>query len=170
MQVSGKHDHTTPLPPAGGAGGGLEISHNPCARGPFKPRNTQRARELRNQATPAERQLWTVLSNRKMAGHKFSRQMPVGPYFADFLCREVKLVVELDGYSHEFSQKADNRRDLYMVENGYTVLRIANEDVMANLEGCVQLIAASLADIGPPPTPPAGGRGDDAAPVGEGLK
>ena len=127
--------------------------------GTFKPRNTTRARELRNQATPAERSLWTALSSRKVAGHKFSRQMPVGPYFADFLCREAKLVIELDGYSHDMSLAHDAERDRYMSREGYTVLRIANGDVMNNLEGCVAQIEMVLADICPPPTPPAGGRG-----------
>ena len=60
------------------------------------PRNTTRARALRNAATPAERRLWQALS-RSRQGAKFSRQMPVGPFFADFLCRELKLVVECDG-------------------------------------------------------------------------
>jgi BirA family biotin operon repressor/biotin-[acetyl-CoA-carboxylase] ligase len=66
----------------------------------FQPRNTNRARELRNAATPAERCLWGFLSASQL-GAKFSRQMPLGPYYADFLCRELALVVELDGFSHE---------------------------------------------------------------------
>ena len=132
--------------------------------GTFKPRNTTRARELRNQATPAERSLWTALSSRKVAGHKFSRQMPVGPYFADFLCREAKLVIELDGYSHDMSQAQDAQRDRYMSREGYTVLRIANADVMNNLEGCVAQIEMVFAKICPPPAPPASGRGVSVAP------
>jgi BirA family biotin operon repressor/biotin-[acetyl-CoA-carboxylase] ligase len=60
----------------------------------FKKRNTGRARELRNSATPAARLLWQQLRSR--LGHKFSRQMPVGPYFADFLCRELHFIIEVD--------------------------------------------------------------------------
>ena len=127
--------------------------------GEFKPRNTARAKTLRSQATPAERLLWTALSNRKEAGHKFSRQMPVGPYFADFLCREARLVVELDGYSHDMTQDYDGRRDAFMVEQGFTVLRFANPDVLNNLDGVVQAIGAALAETDPPPAPPACGRG-----------
>ncbi len=147
---------TSPLPLAGGAGGGPV--HTACT-GQFKARDTKRAKELRNQATPAERQLWTLLGARKLDGFKFSRQMPIGPYFADFLCRDVKLVVELDGYSHDMQQDHDARRDAFMQAEGYRVLRFANADVLSNLEGVALTIAAALAETGPPPAPPASGRG-----------
>ena len=130
--------------------------------GEFKPRDTARARELRNQATPAERRLWTALSNRKIAGHKFSRQMPVGPYFADFLCRETGLVVELDGFSHDLRQTHDQQRDAFISAKGLTVLRFTNADVMANLDGVTQAIILALEETGPPPTPPASGRGEES--------
>jgi BirA family biotin operon repressor/biotin-[acetyl-CoA-carboxylase] ligase len=65
----------------------------------FRQRPTLRAQALRNEATPAERRLWTRLS-RSQLGHKFSRQMPVGPFIADFLCRSQRLVIELDGGQH----------------------------------------------------------------------
>jgi very-short-patch-repair endonuclease len=127
--------------------------------GEFKPRNTARAKTLRNQATPTERLLWTALSNRKVDGYKFSRQIPVGPYFADFLCREARLVVELDGFSHDLNQDYDQRRDAFMKAQGYQLLRFNNADVMNNLEGVVETIALMLTETGPPPTPPASGRG-----------
>ena len=124
----------TPLPLAGGAGGGQETKMPD-----WKPRNTNRARNLRNAATPAERTLWNHLS-RKQLGVKFSRQMPVGPYFADFLCRELKLVVECDGFSHDLRPKHDAARDCWMHEAGYTVLRFTNTDVLENTEGVLTMI------------------------------
>jgi very-short-patch-repair endonuclease len=127
--------------------------------GEFKPRNTARAKSLRNQATPAERLLWTALSSRRVAGHKFSRQMPLGPYFADFLCREARMVVELDGHSHDTRQEHDRQRDAFMKAEGYRVMRFTNADVMTNLDGVVRSIALALAEIAPPPAPPASGRG-----------
>jgi very-short-patch-repair endonuclease len=130
--------------------------------GEFKPRNTQRAKELRNQATPAERALWTALSGRKLDGFKFSRQMPVGPYFADFLCREARLIVELDGYSHDTRIAHDLRRDSYLKGQCYRVLRFNNVDVLTNLDGVARAISAALAETGPPPTPPASGRGEES--------
>ena len=115
----------------------------------FKPRNTDRARELRNQATPAERALWRYLS-RSQLGVKFSRQMPVGPFFADFLCPERRLVIELDGHSHDFDPERDIGRDRYIHDAGFRVLRFANADVLGNVEGVILSISAALADR---PTP-----------------
>jgi very-short-patch-repair endonuclease len=128
--------------------------------GTFKPRDTQRAKELRNQASPAERKLWTVLSSRKLAGFKFSRQMPVGPYFADFLCRDAKLVDELDGNSHDTRVDHDSRRDAFIKSEGYRLLRFSNDDVLTNLDGVAQTIALSLTETSPPPAPPASERGE----------
>ncbi|ASJ90090.1 endonuclease domain-containing protein [Porphyrobacter sp. CACIAM 03H1] len=105
----------------------------------WKPRDTARARSLRREATPAERALWVFLS-RSQTGAKFSRQMPVGPWFADFLCRELLLVVELDGFSHDVTPERDARRDAWMAAHGYTVLRFTNEDVHSNVEGVVSAI------------------------------
>lgn len=109
----------------------------------WKPRNTARARSLRREATPAERALWAYLARSQM-GAKFSRQMPVGPFFADFLCRDVGLVVELDGVSHDLAPERDGRRDAWMAAHGLTVLRIANADVHANVEGVVMAIRAEV--------------------------
>lgn len=116
----------------------------------FKKRDTNRAKSLRNQASPAERRLWKHLSNRQIAGYKFSRQMPVGPYFADFLCRELKLIIEIDGYSHDTQQGYDLARTKDMEDHGYRVARFSNQDVMTNVEGIVREIERIVANI---PTP-----------------
>jgi very-short-patch-repair endonuclease len=109
----------------------------------FHPRNTHRARTLRHSATPAERHLWTALRN-SAQGAKFSRQMPLGPYFADFICRDLKLVIELDGMSHETSADYDQARDAWMAAQGYRVLRFLNADVLGNLEGVAIGIRAAV--------------------------
>lgn len=105
----------------------------------WKPRNTSRARELRNAATPAERRLWEYLG-RSTLGVKFSRQMPVGPWFADFLCRELKLVIELDGHSHDFDPDRDLRRDADLKARGYRVLHFTNADVIQDTEAVARAI------------------------------
>src|SRR5690606_32683912 len=105
----------------------------------WKPRNTRRARALRNAATPAERALWCHIS-RSQLGTKFSRQMPVGPFYADFLCRELKLVIELDGFSHDLQPERDAARDRWFAREGYRVLRFRNEDALRNAEGVVWAI------------------------------
>jgi very-short-patch-repair endonuclease len=120
--------------------------------GQFQPRDTPRAKELRNAASPAERALWRCLSGRKIGGWKFSRQMPVGPYFADFLCREAQLIVELDGYSHDMRQAYDHRRDQWLSENGYRVVRFTNDEVIGNIEGVVNEIERRLVHL-PTPNP-----------------
>ena len=109
----------------------------------FKPRNTRRARGLRKAATPAERRLWLHLAKSQL-GVKFSRQMPVGPWFADFLCRELKLVVELDGFSHDLQPERDAARDAWFAARGYRVLRFANADVLGDVEAVVVAIRAEV--------------------------
>ncbi|HEX2793276.1 MAG TPA: DUF559 domain-containing protein [Croceicoccus sp.] len=113
----------------------------------WKPRNTARARELRNTATPAERLLWPYLA-RSQLGAKFSHQMPVGAYFADFVCRAHKLVVELDGHSHDVAPERDAERDRWMKAQGYTVLRFTNAEVMGNVEGVAEAIRQELIEKG----------------------
>ena len=148
----GEGERPSPLPQAGGAGGG------PVRK--FRPRETLKAQRLRREATMPERRLWQAISKRQVEGWKFSRQMPIGPYVADFLCREAKLVVELDGISHDMRQDEDRRRDGYLRAQGYQTLRFANADVMSNLEGVLMTILAALNSC-PPPAPPACGRGEE---------
>ena len=111
----------------------------------FQPRPTNRAQRLRNNATDAERRLWRHLSRRQLNGFKFSRQMPVGPYICDFLCRERGLIVEVDGGQHAESRR-DLTRSAFLEAKGYRVIRFWNNDVLGNVEGVLQVIAASLDD------------------------
>ena len=100
---------------------------------------------LRRRETDAERILWSVLRNRQLEGHKFVRQYPVGNYIADFACREAMLVIELDGSRHVDSP-TDVHRTAYLVSNGYTVLRIWNNDISQNLQGVAEAILAAISD------------------------
>jgi len=109
----------------------------------FRPRPTNRAQQLRNNSTDAERLLWRHLSRRQLGGFKFSRQMPVGPYICDFLCREQKLIVEVDGGQHAESTR-DLRRTAFLKAQGYRVIRFWNNDAMGNIDGVLEVIAAAL--------------------------
>jgi very-short-patch-repair endonuclease len=111
---------------------------------PRIPRNTARARSLRNTATISEKRLWLFLNKRQRQGFRFSRQIPVGPYFCDFLCREARLVIELDGDSHDYTVDHDTRRDAFLRANGYHILRFQNEDVRDGLESVLLAIDAAL--------------------------
>ena len=123
-----------------------------------------RARSLRGASTDAERALWHELRDRRLAGCKFRRQHPIGPYLADFACLEAKLVIELDGGQHfEPPQaEADARRTAALAALGYTVLRFSNRQVLLERAAVLQslhdrLAAGRLHDHPhPDPLPPAG--------------
>ena len=104
---------------------------------------TDRARDLRDGANHAEGRLWLELKDRRLAGYKFVRQFPLGPYFADFLCRKQKLVVELDGSQHANSAY-DSRRDHYMNSQGYSVIRFWSHEVLSQTTSVVETILAAL--------------------------
>lgn len=103
-----------------------------------------RARRLRHDMPPAERAVWAVLRGRGLAGWKFRRQVPVGPYICDFLCAECRVVLELDGDSHAGRETYDQRRDDYLRTRGYRVLRVNNTDVADNLEGVMTWLKSQL--------------------------
>ena len=89
------------------------------------------AREMRKEPTPAENVLWKVLRNRRLAGFKFRRQQPFGPYILNGFCVQAKLVVEADGDTHATAegQKRDHERDTYLAANGILVLRFWNTQI-----------------------------------------
>ncbi|MGB8276536.1 MAG: DUF559 domain-containing protein [Methylovirgula sp.] len=107
---------------------------------------TRRARSLRREATSAEGILWQRLKGRNLAGFKFVRQLPIGPYIADFACRETKLVIEIDGATHSADEEiaADKRRTQFLNELGFRVVRFTNEAVFESADGVLQVILAEL--------------------------
>ncbi|MDN5006048.1 endonuclease domain-containing protein [Bradyrhizobium sp. GCM10027634] len=119
-------------------------------------RQRSRAKQLRRTMTRAETQLWRYLKANRMDGVGIRRQTPIGNYVADFVCFASKLIIEIDGESHDFEerQKADQRRDAFFAAEGFQVLRFTNEQVMSNLEGVVEAVrqAASAAARGSPPS------------------
>jgi BirA family biotin operon repressor/biotin-[acetyl-CoA-carboxylase] ligase len=109
----------------------------------FRDRDTDRARELRNASSPAERHLWRYLRNNQL-GARFNRQLKIGSFFPDFLCRELKLIVEVDGFSHDVQPERDVWRDRQLTEAGYRVLHFTNADVFENVEGVVTAIRIEI--------------------------
>jgi very-short-patch-repair endonuclease len=132
----------------------------------------ERARQLRRDAPIPERILWGLLRGGRLGGLKFRRQHPIGPFFADYYFHEAKLVVELDGMSHNDRGDADRRREAYLRKSGLTVLRVANDDVLRDLETVAMAIlrAAGRFALGssetcrPHPDPLPEGEGGHAAP------
>lgn len=121
--------------------------------------------------TRAETMLWRYLKAHHIDGLGFRRQVPMGRYIADFVCHSARLVVELDGESHDFEQrqKRDRARDAWFKSQGYVVLRFTNEYVLKNLMGVVEAIREA-APPSIPASPPSlslphkgGGNGQTAA-------
>jgi len=124
---------------------------------------TSLARQLRRNSTRAERKLWRHLRSRSLAGFKFVRQEPIGPYIVDFVCREQRLVIEVDGGQH-----ADNSRDVvrehWLIAHQYRVMRFWNNEVLGNIEGVWDTIFAAASAATPPhPDPLPRARGEGAA-------
>ena len=110
---------------------------------------TRRARELRRLSPAAQRILWSRLRNRGLQGAKFARSEPIGPYFADFVRRAAKLVVEIDGATHSTDEEIahDRRRTAFLQAEGYRVLRFANAQVYENIAAVIDEIARALAEF-----------------------
>jgi adenine-specific DNA-methyltransferase len=102
------------------------------------------ARHLRKNPTDAESRLWQHLQQRQLAGFRFRRQAPLGPYVADFVCQSEKLVVEVDGGEHADRIEHDNRRTAWLAANGYRVLRFWNNDVLGNTESVLETILKTI--------------------------
>ncbi|MGC2027777.1 endonuclease domain-containing protein [Bradyrhizobium sp.] len=109
---------------------------------------TERARRLRNTPTDAEGVLWYRLRSRRLDGYKFVRQEPIGPYTVDFICRECRLIVEVDGGQHAESPR-DAIRDKWLADHNYLVLRFWNNDVLGNMAGVLETIVSALAETPP---------------------
>ena len=86
------------------------------------PKLLERARQMRSEMTQPERELWTALRAKRFAGVKFTRQVVIGPYIADFVCRSRKLIIELDGATHDDASR-DVQRTAFLEAQGYRVLR-----------------------------------------------
>jgi very-short-patch-repair endonuclease len=106
----------------------------------------RRARGLRRDQTEAERRLWWRLRNRTLGGFKFVRQEPIGPYFADFVCREEKLVIEIDGGTHSTGDERhrDGAPEQFLHDQGYRVARFGNDEVYRNIDGVIDTILGTL--------------------------
>jgi very-short-patch-repair endonuclease len=110
------------------------------------PTSTLRARDLRRNATSAESKLWSHLRNRQLDSFKFVRQEPIGPFIADFLCRQRKLIIEIDGATHSTDDEVarDASRTRYLEERSYTVIRFHNEDIYHAIDFVVEAIRKAL--------------------------
>lgn len=119
------------------------VGDTPKSRSRRKSGTTDRARGLRQGGNEAEALLWLDLKRSKLGGFKFTRQLPIGPYFADFACRKKKLVVEVDGSQHAGSAH-DRQRDAVFRRLGWSTLRVWNHDVLKHRTAVCDTILAAL--------------------------
>ncbi|MBX4926967.1 endonuclease domain-containing protein [Rhizobium binae] len=108
-----------------------------------RPAKTGQARQLRRNETEEEYYLWSDLRARRLNGYKFARQVPLGPFIVDFLCREERLIVEVDGFQHAESA-TDQRRTKWLNANGYSVLRFWNQEISHERRSVLETILAAL--------------------------
>ena len=125
------------------------------------------ARELRRAMSLPEVVLWQALRKRRLAGLRFRRQHPIGPYILDFYCPSARLAIEVDGFAHDTAARVrhDERRQAWLAQQGITVLRIGASDVLKDQRLEAVLVAIERAAAGTPsgslrsPPPPHGGGG-----------
>ena len=111
----------------------------------------QAARQLRQNATDAERALWRQLRAARLGGHKFRRQASIGRYIVDFVCFEARLIVEVDGGQHAERQRQDAQRTAWLASQGFRVLRFWNPEVLGDMAAVKEMITRACA--GKPPSP-----------------
>ena len=114
-------------------------------------RGDRRAREMRREPTWAEEKLWERLRNRQLLGLKFRRQVQIDGYIADFCCRELRLIVEVDGKVHDTDEQAahDQNRDAYLRTRGYVILRVSNEEILLSTRAVQEKIAFAARRLRP---------------------
>ncbi len=110
----------------------------------YNPRLKQIARKLRKQSTYGEIKLWQYLKNKQLLGYDFHRQKPIGEYIVDFYCPKLKIAIEIDGYSHNFTFDNDINKEKFLNKLGIKVLRFLERDVLKNIEGVLEIIKENI--------------------------
>ncbi len=113
--------------------------------------NRTRAREMRSKPVAMEKLFWSLVRNRKLDGFKFKRQFPIGTYIADFVCVEGRLIVELDGPFHVGRKSYDEKRDAFLREKGFRVIRLTNDDFVGDAGIALMIVRDALVAGTPSP-------------------
>ncbi len=110
----------------------------------ISPKIKNNSRHLRNNMTDVERMLWAKVRSRQLQGFRFRRQHPIGRYIVDFVCLELKLIIELDGGQHMDQRQYDTNRSQWLQINGFKTVRFWNSDILDNPDGVMQTIYMHL--------------------------
>jgi len=121
----------------------------------YNSQNKDLAQRLRKSPTPGENKLWfEVLQGKKLLGYQFNRQFSIDIYIVDFICRKLKLIIEIDGYSHNFKTEEDSIRENKLLSLGYIVLRFQELQVINDLENVIRGLEITIKSIESIPQPP----------------
>ena len=149
MKAQNPKRESSPItPPLRGSRQGKGVSPQARRWGEIKrqytPQTLQNAQTFRETRTDAEGLLWHYLRDKQLDGHKFRRQQPIGPYIVDFACMPQKLLIELDGGQHAQQHTYDQKRDAFLREQGYKILRFWNNEVFENCFEVLENIYVAL--------------------------
>ena len=123
----------------------MKIYYNPILK--------QRAKELRNNATFSERLLWKYLKGKQLLGYQFIRQKPIDQYIVDFYCSKLKIIIEIDGITHNDKQDYDMRRENRLRNLGLIILRFDGYYVIENITGVLEVISNKIVELEKNTTP-----------------
>ena len=113
----------------------------------YNPKLKERARELRKNSTFSERILWKHLRSRQLHGYQFQRQKPIDQYIVDFYCSKLKLIIEIDGITHNHKQHYDKKREKRLTELGFIIIRFDGYYIIENISGALQVISDRIVQI-----------------------
>jgi len=108
------------------------------------------ARRLRRELTGPEKFFWKQVRNRRFDGHKIRRQVPIGPFVADFACFDKRVIFEIDGQSHFETGNRDHERSEWLQQNGWRVVRFWNEEVLREWQAVEEAIWNALHGVRAP--------------------
>ena len=124
---------------------------------------TERAKAMRKAMSEPETRMWLTLRAERFDSVKFRRQKVIGQYIADFAANQPKLVIEIDGDSHAHQEAYDAERSRFLEQQGYTVIRFTNSEVMTNMEGVLERLSEVIAQLrASPPLPTLSPEGERA--------
>ena len=115
----------------------------------------EKSRQLRKNMTNQEKKLWSIIRNRQFFGLRFRRQFPIGNYIVDFICREKKIIIEIDGGQHNEPQNTDYdiSRTKFLYSSGYKVVRFWNNEINDNIDGVYEKLKEVFEITPPQPSP-----------------
>jgi len=110
----------------------------------YDPRLKDKATELRNNPTAAERKMWNIL-RMNFKQYAFTRQKPLDYFIVDFFCNKLNLIIEVDGEIHDFQKERDAERDnIFLMKYGLKTIRFKNDFVLNNTKGVIQILERTL--------------------------